>query len=172
MSVVVDLNKMAGNNVDSFIQSVQYTSDMVNGSFIALGALVTGQNDVRVAATPSDVTAEEVLLVASPEIIKATVNGIVLNIELSDRTAFTNIANKPARAYRLKVGDQFTMTDAGISGTTVVGQYVIPQNGSFTPVASAVIGSTIISLKVLAKTYITNGVTKSAATVLEVVKSR
>lgn len=172
MSVVVDLNKMAGNNVDSFVQSVQYTSDMVNGSFVALGALLSGNDDIKVAATPSDVTAEEVVLVASPEIIKVTVNGGVYNLDISDRSAFTNIANTPARAYRLKVGDQFTMTDDGISGTTVVGQYVIPQNGSFTPVTSASIGSTIVAMKVLKKTYITNGVNKTAATVLEVVKSR
>jgi len=170
MSVVVDLNKMIGNNVDTKLESVQYTSDMVNGSMVVLGAKLTGQADVFVAATPTDVTSDEVLLVASPEIIKTTINGLVLNIELSDRSAFTNIANLPARAYHLTIGDEFTMTDDGISGSTVLGQYVIPQNGSFTPVASASRGSTVIGMKVVAKGHTTNGVTRTASTTLKVVK--
>lgn len=163
---VVNLNIMAGNKVDSYLQSVQLAEDVENGSFVVLGGVVAGNPEVRIATAPVAVATEEVLLVASPELVE--INGY--RIDISDPTLFTNPKNKPARAYRLKNGDTFTITDTGITGATVVGQFVIPQNALYKGIASAVIGGTVVSCLVLEKTTISIGRTRVAATKLQVVK--
>jgi hypothetical protein len=166
MSTIVNLNLMAGTKVDSFIQSVQLPEAVDNGSFVVLKGVLAGNPEVRIAATPTDVAAQEVLLVASPEIPE--VNGF--RIDVSDPALFTNKANTPARAFRLKNGDTFTITDDGIDGTTVVDQYVIPQDGKYKGIASATIGTTKVALLVLEKTTISVGRSRVPATKLQVIK--
>ncbi|ASA22748.1 hypothetical protein [Paenibacillus donghaensis] len=166
MSAVINLNIMAGNKVDSYLQSVQLAEAVENGSFVVLGGVVAGNPEVRVASTPTDVATQEVLLVASPELVE--INGY--RIDISDPTLFTNAANKPARTYHLHIGDTFTLTDTGITGTTVVDQFVIPQNTLYKGIASATIGTTVVACQVLEKTTISIGRTRLAATKLQVVK--
>lgn len=166
MSAIVNLNLMAGNKIDSYLQSVQLAEAVENGSLVVLGGVVAGNPEVRVATAPVDVTTEEVLLVASPELVE--INGY--RIDVSDPSLFVNPANKPARAYRLKNGDTFTITDVGFDGTSTVGQFVIPQNASFKGIASATIGTTRVAFKVLEKTNISVGRTRIPATKLQVVK--
>lgn len=168
MAAIVNLESMAGTDVQAFLQSVQATTDLDNGSLIVLGGLVSGQQDVRVATAPTDVKTEEVLLVHSPEIIE--VNG--LRVNLTDPSQFTNPKNRPARAWRLNVGDRFTITDDGITGTTVVDQFVVPKNGTTKPeVAADLTGGTKVAFKVLSKTNISTGSVRKAATRLEVVRA-
>jgi hypothetical protein len=149
------------------ITSTQNTIAMDNGSFVNLGALISGQTDCYATVTPTSalLATEEVLLVYTPE----------LNYEpgktLKD---FTNVANVPARAYHLTVGDVITITDDGITGSTVVGEFVIPQDGSFELAASATIGSTRLSGKVIEKgTFGYSGSTyaKTASTTIRIVKA-
>ncbi|OPH61724.1 hypothetical protein BC351_00335 [Paenibacillus ferrarius] len=167
MSAYVTLNKMAGNQLDTCVISVQNTVDMDNGSLVVLGGVLAGNPDIRVVAAPVDVTKDEVVLVQSPEIIE--VNG--LRVPLTDVTLFTNAKNRPARAYRLKVGDTFTITDDGIAGTTVLNKYVVPVNASMKPaVAADLTGLTRIAFQVIQKLTVSVGSARVAATQLEVVK--
>lgn len=166
MSVIVRLDKcqasMAGN-----MTSVQHTSTMDNGSFVNLGALIAGQKDVYQMATPATATlgTEEVLLVYSPEV----------NYEPAKTLKdFTNPANVPARAYHLTVGDVITITDDGFDGTSVVGEFLIPQNNSVKLVASATIGSARLSGKVIEKGtfgYTGVGHARTASTTIRIVKA-
>jgi hypothetical protein len=140
---------------------------MDNGSFVNLGALISGQTDVYATATPAtaSLATEEALLVYTPE----------LNYEPGKTLVdFTNVANTPARVYHLTVGDIITITDDGITGTTVVGEYVIPADGSFELAASASLGSTRLAGKVIEKgTFGYSGSTyaKTASTTFRIVKA-
>lgn len=165
---IVNLGTMAGTNVDAYVKNVRNTVDMPNGSFVTITDQVSGQPDLYVAATPTDVTKEEVLLVRSPELIE--VNG--LRVDLTDVTLFTNPANRPATAFHLKAGDDFTITDDGITGVTTKGKYVIPVNGDLKPaVADDLTGNTLIAMKVVDKTTISVGNRRIPATKLLVVRS-
>lgn len=166
MSVIVRLDKcqasIAGN-----ITSIQHTSTIDNGSLVNLGALISGETDVYTAATPVTATlaTEEALLVYSPEVTYTP------GTHLKD---FTNLADTPARAYHVTVGDVITITDDGIDGTTVVGEYVITQDGSFSPIANSTIGSTRFSAIVIEKGYFGytgTGWAKKASTTMRVVKA-
>jgi hypothetical protein len=167
MSTIINLNNVAANVVDSYLQSVQLAVDAENGSFVTLGGVVANNPDVRTGTAPVDVANDEMVLLASPEIIE--VNG--LRVDLVDPTLFTNVAGRPARGIRLHTGDTVTMTDDGFTGSSVVGQFVIPVNATLKGAASAVIGTAKISLLVLEKTTISTGRTRKAATKLQVVKS-
>lgn len=148
---------VAGN-----IESVVHTAELQNGMVINLGALKAGERELRQVATPATATlgSEEVLLVYSAE--------VMYDERLNKLSDFVIPAGTPARAYHLTVGDIFTITDDGITGTTVVGQYVVPANGSLRLAAAADLsGGTRFAGKVIAKETF-NGV---AATVIQVVKA-
>ncbi|OPH47616.1 hypothetical protein BC351_10525 [Paenibacillus ferrarius] len=168
MSACVNLNDMSGFQIDTLVKAVQNTVPMDNGSLVTLGGIVAGNPDVRVVAAPVDVLKDEILLVHSPEIIE--ING--LRVPLTDVTLFTNPANRPARAYRLRVGDTYTTTDDGFTGTSVLLQYVVPVNGSMKPaVAADLTGNTRLALRVIQKLTVSIGSARVAATQLEVVKA-
>lgn len=165
---VVNLGTMAAEDVNSFIKNAQYTTALPNGSLITLNGLVSGQNGVFAAATPTAVITQEVLLVRSPEIID--INGY--RIDVTDPSLFTNNANTPFSAYHLKVGDTFTITDDGITGTSVLLQYVVPVNNTSTPaVAADLSGNTKVAFQVIDKSTMSVGQVRKAATKLLVVKS-
>jgi hypothetical protein len=166
---VVNLGHMAGDNVDSFVKSVQATTDLPNGALVAITGVVSGQKSVFSVAAATDVTAQEVLLVKSPEIIE--VNG--LRVDLTDPTQFFNPANRPATAFHLKVGDTLTATDDWFTGTSTLNQYIIPANGTTVPAAAATLaGGTVVAFQVIEKTTIAVGSTRKNATRVMVVKSR
>lgn len=164
---VVDLGTMAGTNVDAFVRNVINTEDMPNGSFVVMTGQSGREIDLFTVATPTDVTTQDVLLVHSPELVE--INGY--RIGLGDMTLFTNKANIPARAYHLKEGDTFTITDDGITGATTVGQFVAPVNGAYKPSASATKGTSRLVLRVLEKKNITIGTTRLPATRLQVIQN-
>ena len=166
MSTMVRLDKcqaIYGGN----ITSVQHADTMDNGSFVNLGGLISGQTDVYETATPSSTNfdVEEALLVYTPEVNYAP------GKTLKD---FTNLADQPARAYHMTVGDVVTITDDGLSGTTVVGEYVIPATGAFILAAAAALGTTTrLGGKVIEKGtfgYTGSGYTKTASTTFRLVK--
>lgn len=159
---IVRLDKVQAS-YNGNLESVKHSADMSNGSVVNLGALVAGETELHQVAVPATATlaSEEVLLVASPELMYDS-----LKKGLAD---FTNKANVAARAYHLVAGDVFTVTDDMITGASVVGQYVSPQNGSLLLAASAGLPSTRFIGKVIAKE--TLGFSKSPATVIKVVKA-
>lgn len=166
---VLNLGTMAASNVDAYVKSVQSSVEMPNGSLVSITGVVSGQPEVYTVDVATDVTKQEVLLVHSPEIIE--VNG--LRVDLTDPTLFVNAVNRPARAFHLKVGDDFTITDDGITGTTVQNQFVVPVNGEFKPAAAADLsGNTVVAFQVIQKTTISVGSARKPATKLLVIKSR
>lgn len=110
------------------IENVQHTADMKNGSFVNLGAKL--KDDVRAVSVPATATLDtaEVLVVFSDE--TSYEEGKTIN-------DFVNKANVPARAYHLYEGDSWLIDNTDFDGTAVVGEYLIPQNGSVVPLASA-----------------------------------
>lgn len=110
------------------IENVQHTATMKNGSFVNLGALL--KDDVTAVSVPATATlgTAEVLLVFQDE----------TSYEEGKTIAdFVNPANVPCKAYRLTEGDSWLIAKADVDGTPAVGEYLIPQNGSVIPLASA-----------------------------------
>ncbi len=159
MASVVRLDKCQAT-VNGNIESVVHTQELQNGMVINLGALKAGHTELREVAVPATATlgTEEVLLVYSAE--------VMYDERKNKLVDFVIDAGKPARAFHLTVGDIFTITDDGITGATVVGEYVIPANASLRLAASATLGTTRFAGKVIAKETF-NGV---PATVIQVVK--
>src|SRR5690625_1742253 len=138
---IVRLDKLqavyAGN-----LESVDIEKDLDNGSHVVVGGLAGMGGEVVVGSAPADVENEEVLLVATPELMYDE------RLDLED---FYNPVGVPARAYHYTIGDIVTITDDGIDGATVVGEYVVPQNGSERLVASDERGTTRFAGLVIAK---------------------
>lgn len=131
---------------DGNMESVVNTADMDNGSFVGLGAEDTTNRELRAVVVPTtaSILTDEVLIVKSPEIQGAM---YIPGTELKD---FYNPANKPARAYHLAVGDIFTITTDGVTGTTSVGKFLIPQNASTQlAVAADLTGGTRFAAKII-----------------------
>lgn len=162
MATIVRLSKIAAV-YDGRIESVVHSADMPNGSLINLGGFVTGETELRQVAVPATATlgSEEVLLVASPEVMYDAGKGIA---------DFVNPANKPARAFHLTVGDIFEITTDGVDGTPAVGKYIIPQNNSMKPVvANDLSAGTRFAGKIIDTTKL--GYNKANAIVVQVVKA-
>jgi hypothetical protein len=133
------LQAVYSGNIESVLVGVQTD----NGRHVVLGSPVSGKREVFNAATPTEVDTEEVLLIASPEVTYEAGQNIL---------DFTNKAGSAARAYHYTVGDIVTITDDNIDGTSVVGQYLIPANGTNKLVPSATLGSTRFAAQVIEKT--------------------
>lgn len=160
---IVNLDKIQAKK-NGNLESLKHTADLPNGSVVHVGDLVVGTRDVYnvIVPTTASIAATEVILVASPEF------SYLPGKSLED---FVNVTGNIMRAYHLTEGDIFTISDDGIDGTTVAGQYVIPQNASTKlAVAADLTGGTKFAAKVINKTTIGFGGAK-AASVLQVVKA-
>lgn len=157
---IVNLDKIqacyAGN-----IVSIKYdTGALENGRVVVLNGLADGEREVYNVTTPTDVTTQEVLLHATPEVLYEA-GKTIGDFELA--------AGKIGRAFHLTVGDVFTITNDGIDGTPVVGQYLVPQNNSFKlAVAADLTGGTRFAAEIIELT--TLGYDNNSATVVRVVK--
>jgi hypothetical protein len=159
---IVNLDKLQAKK-NGNLESLQYTSDVPNGYVAHVGSLVSGTRNVfnAVLPTTASIANTEVVLIASPEY------NYLPGKSLED---FINPAGLNMRAYHLHAGDIFTVSDDAIDGTTVVGQYLIPQNASMKLAAAAdLTGGTKFAAKVIDKKTIGFGGAK-AATVVQVVK--
>lgn len=159
---IVNLDKIQAKKFGN-LESLQHTADVPNGAVAHVGSLVAGTRDVYNLVVPSadSVASEEIVLVASPEY------NYLPGKSLED---FVNVAGQPMRAYHLTEGDVFTISDDGIDGATVVGQYVVPQDGSLKlAVAADLSGGTRFAAKVIEKRTIGFGSAKPA-TVVQVIK--
>ncbi|PIH59684.1 hypothetical protein [Paenibacillus sp. LK1] len=96
--------------------------DVENGEVLTIGGLVDGHREAVIAATPTDVTLDKILLAASPEIVYEKEKHNILD--------FVNKKGEKIRLYHHAVGNTVTVTDNLIDGTSVKGQYLIPVNGS------------------------------------------
>lgn len=158
---IVNLNKIQAS-YNGNIESVKYASALNQGSLITLGALVSGETEVYTAVVPAAATlaTEEVLLVASPEVLYDSAGK-----NLGD---YRNAANAISRAYHLTIGDTFTVTGDAFSAAPTAGQYAIAANVVFTLTPSAVIGTDRFSAYVVRQT--TLGFDENTAWELRVVR--
>ncbi|MWV44964.1 hypothetical protein GRF59_15180 [Paenibacillus sp. HJL G12] len=106
---------VAGN-----IESVVLAADTQNGQVVTLGSPVVGERELVNGVAPTDVVTQEIVIISSPEIVYEAGKGIL---------DFVNKAGKPARADHFTVGDNVTVTDDVIDGTSVVDKFLIPVNG-------------------------------------------
>lgn len=138
------------------LESVTFTADTKNGVVFALGALETGETDLHKAVAFTDVTTEEVILHASPE-----VNYDPRKQGLKD---FVLEKGQAGRGYHLTAGDVVTITEDGFDGTPVVGEYVAPENANdLLKAIGAVAGTTRFLATVIEKTTLGADVTVAYA---------
>lgn len=157
---------------DADVLSVQHaTVALDDGNLGELTGLVSGERDLYTIATPDAVTTDEVVMVVGAEVYVDT-NGV--RVPIHNKANFTYVATRPVRAYRLRAGMRFKINTSAISGTPVVGQYVIPANGTFQPTAAAdLTGNTRVAFIVEetgASCNIFTGKTAIPATIIRVIK--
>ncbi len=158
---MVDLNKVQATYAGNIV-TLKHSADVENGTVCNLGALVTGETEMYAVGVPATATlaSAEVVLVASPEVIYEG------NKSMGE---FVNKTGKPIRGYHLTVGDVFTVSDNVLDGTSVVGKYLIPQNGSLQlAVADDLTGGTRFAAQIIQLR--TLGYDGSAATRVRVIK--
>ena len=151
----IRLDKMHGTDQPADLVSVKFyngstPADIENGNVVALNGLLAGEREVYKGVAPTAATAvNEVVLVATPELIYDE----TLRKSNSD---FINPKDVPARGYRLRSGDIFSVTDAALSGranfaAVTVGDVVELQAGTkLKAVETTTSGSTAIG-KVISK---------------------
>jgi len=150
MSTIVKKGKIMADNIDSYVVSVQNTIAMDNGSQVVLGAPVTGSLGLYSVSAPTDVTKQVPYMVLSQVVPKLVVNGVEYRINITDPQLFTNVANFPALAVKLGVGDEFTVTTPGFASAPTVGQYAVPANGALTLAPAAdLTGATLVAYLVV-----------------------
>jgi hypothetical protein len=121
--------------------------DLNNGSFVRLTGLTSGETDLWVAATPSDVTAQEVFVIDEP--VRNLISGLYA-IDVVDPREFYIPMGRACKARKLVMGDTFSMTAVGFSSTPTVGQYAVPANGVYTLAPAATLsGNTLVAFKVI-----------------------
>jgi hypothetical protein len=140
------------------IESVKNTVDMQNGFVFYAENLSSGEREIKdvIQFATATITTKSLLLHASVE-----------TVYLAGQTIldFYVPAGSAGRAYLLKAGDIVTITDNVITGSTVIGQYVVPQNASLQLAAAAdLTGGTKFQGKVIAKETIYG----QSATVIQV----
>ena len=157
---VVRTDLMAGTDVNAALCSIRFYSssnpaDVDNGVIVELKELDKGEREIMKAEAA---TAESKLvncaIVATPE--------VMYDERLQNLDNFYNEAGKPARAYLLKEGDIFSVTETGFDGAapSVGGNVGIGAGGKMNSTGSE-IGKCIAIEKTGRYTYYTVRVTGS-----------
>ena len=148
---------IAAKNVDAWNRSVVNTeADIENGAVFACGALSTDkkQNDVFTMVTPTTGAGLKNLWMAySPEVVVTQSGDFQVKGIDADPRHFVNVKGVPFDAYKIQVGDQITLTEAGISGTKGANTYVVAANGA-TKLAFASEAIEGVTYKILKETNI------------------
>ena len=148
---------LAAKNVDAWNRSViSVDEDIENGAVFACGELSTDkkQNDVFKIVKPATGDGLKNLWMAySPEVVVTQSGDFQVKGIDADPRHFVNIKGVPFDAYKIQVGDQVTLTAAGISGEKSTGNYVVATNGS-TKLAFASVPVEGVTYKVLKETSI------------------
>ena len=152
---VVRTDRMMATDVRSMLESVKYQvagtgSTMVdtaieNGNVVKVGALISGEREVKAATTPAATTKlDEVVLVATPE--------VMYDERKRNLDEFRNEAGQIARGYHLHSGDIFSVTAEGLANASPAVDQVIELAAStkWNNVDSATQGSTVVG-KIIAK---------------------
>lgn len=144
----VRLDKLQAKKGGNISSVKNLTADMQNGFVVHAESLSSGEREAMDVIQPATatLTSKSILLHASVETVYLA-GQTLLDYYLPMGTV--------GRAYLLHQGDIVTVTDNVITGSSVVGQYVIPQNGSFQLAAAVDLsGGTKFQAKVIEKTTI------------------
>lgn len=157
---------------DADVLSVQHASTALDDGYVGeLTGLVSGERDLYAIATATAVTTNEVVMVVGAEV---HIDAFGFRTPVHNKATFTYIAGMPVRAYRMRVGMRFKINTSAISGTPVVGQYVIPANGTFTLASAATLAGGTRLAFVVEETGSTcnifTGKTAIPATIIRVIK--
>jgi len=161
---MMDLLKAQGiynGNIDNVVHS----ADLKNGNVVSLGTINTDFAGEQVYNAVLPATASlatmEFLLVAQDEYDYS--NGE------TDVEAFVVVKDVPFKGLHLTVGDKIKLAKTDFSGTSAVGKYLIPANGTAVlAVANDLTGGTRLALKITSVTE-TIGYSKAPAVKAEVV---
>jgi hypothetical protein len=131
------------------VYSVQSTEALQNGFITFKGDLVEGEREIYTAKKPAtaDLGNDAALFIQAPEI-----NYDESTLDKAQFGAFGIEANTPARAYDLYVGDIIEISTDGLtilSTDAVVGNYLIPQDGSYKLAESETVGTTKFTAKII-----------------------
>jgi hypothetical protein len=168
-NTILKIGNMASTNVDAYLKAAQYSAAIQNGSHVVLGALVSGEDQLFVAATPAAVTTDLIYIVDAPVIVETGTNR--LRVGEVDPRNFDVAADTPFRVRLPKVGDTLTLSVDGFSSAPTVGEYAVPANGSLKLAPSSTISTATLVYKVDQSTYISVGSEFVTAYDLTVVKA-
>lgn len=125
---IIRTDLMMGTTVGTYLASLRYmgadgntATEIDNGNVVAVGNLMEGEREVRVATTPTAKTAlKDVAVIAAPEVF--------YDERKRELEEFTNEAGKTVRGYFLHTGDMFSVTAEALniaSGATPAVGYAV-----------------------------------------------
>lgn len=144
----VRIDNMSGTNNGKDLVTVRYQvgsadKEIENGNVVAVGKLMDGEREIRLATTPkANTPLSEVVLIATPEVDKTKKYTV-----LED---FINHAGTNCRGYRLNTGDIFSVSTACLTGSPAVDAVVELQAGTKLNVVSSLTASSTEVGKVIA----------------------
>jgi len=110
-----------------------------DGAILVASVLDTATgNDVYAATVPAAVTDDYLCMVVGDEFYEDSQGN---RLGVSDPTQITYKAGNIVRAYRLVKSRRFKISDGAITGTPVIGQFLIPTAASTTLTAAATVGT-------------------------------
>ena len=117
--VAESTNILSTNFGGGHIYSIVIDEDMDNGLIVARDVLVDGQYEDEVWKAKDYVAGDEPLLLLNPPVMPFTdLKG------LATEDCFYNAAGDVVRAYTLRVGDRFTLSEAAFASAPAVAKYV------------------------------------------------
>lgn len=134
---IVRTDNLSGTTLGKDLVAIRYQEGSVdkeidNGNVVVVGAFLVP--DVRIGTKPAaNSNLADVALIASEEIVKSDNDAL-----LSD---FYNKAGVNARGYRLRTGDQFSVTAEALDGAASVGKIVELQASTKLKVVSSLTSS-------------------------------
>ena len=119
-------SSIQATNIDALNRFVKATVDVDGGNMVQLTAPTTQGNDVWAAAVPTVATG--VWIMYNPSEKLTEVNGKYYAGLSADPRDYTNLANRPATAFKPKVGDEIIVSidclDTASQSTVVAGDFI------------------------------------------------
>lgn len=113
-NAIIRLDNVQATHDGSLLKSVNLTEALQNGSVVEIGGLKTGEREIHTTEKPK-VTTTYYGILCTPELMYD---------EKKQMDEFTNVTDKPARAFIPQKGDIFSATVEAFSATPAVGQAV------------------------------------------------
>ncbi|WP_143322778.1 hypothetical protein [Clostridium sp. HBUAS56010] len=132
-NAIIRLDNVSATKDGSLIKSVKLSSELQNGSVVAIGGLIPGEREIHSTSTPTATTSYYGIL-CTPELMYD---------EKKQMDEFVNGVEKPARAIIPTKGDIFSATVEAFDEIPAVGDFVeLEASNTMKVVATATEGST------------------------------